>query len=78
MIEVLVGDENVIVDWFRGLQIIVEEVRIEGNIHITQDDLKSAAAPPPHEYVFHGVFPAPKFPKVGVPLYQPRGVISTV
>lgn len=61
MIEVFVGDENVIVNRLRGFQIFVEEVRVENDIDIAQDDLKSAAAPPPHEYVFHGVFPYTQF-----------------
>ena len=57
VIEVFMGDENVIVDWLGGFQVFVEEVRVESDIDIAQDDLKSAATPPPHEYVFHGVFP---------------------
>jgi hypothetical protein len=57
VIEVLVRNENIIVDWLRGFQVFVEEVRIESNIDIAQDEIKSAASPPPHEYIFHGAFP---------------------
>ena len=53
VVEMFVGDKDIVVYRLGIRQVLIEEIWIEGDINIAEASVKGTAPPPSEKYVFH-------------------------